>query len=71
VLRSMQVFTKFARGERFANYLLCAIGALTAATCHAEALPKFTQGTRAFAYGFANLAFGNSIAEADVHGAYL
>jgi len=63
------MFTKFAGRQRFVDHLLCAIGALAAAACHTKALPKLAQGSRAFTYGVANLAFGNPIAEANVHGA--
>jgi hypothetical protein len=60
---------KIACSKRFAHYLLRTVCAFATATCHTQALPKFTQGARAIAYGFAYLAFGNSIAEANVHGA--
>jgi hypothetical protein len=63
------LLAKFAGGKRLADYLLRAIGTLATTTCHSEALPKITQGMRAFTYGIANLAFGNSVAEANVHGA--
>jgi len=63
------MLAKFAGGKRFADHLLRAIGALATTTCHSQALPKITQGMRAFTYGIANLAFGNSVAEANVHGA--
>jgi len=63
------MLAKFAGRKRFADYLLRAIGALATTTCHAQALPKITQGMRAFTYGIANLAFGNSVAETNVHGA--
>jgi hypothetical protein len=61
------MLTILARGQRFVNHLLRAVGALAAATCHAQALPKLAHGTRALAYGIADLAFGYSIAEANVH----
>jgi hypothetical protein len=63
------MLTKFARRKRFVDHLLGAVGTFSTATCHAEALPKLAQGTRAFTYGVADLTFGNSIAEANVHGA--
>jgi len=62
------MLAKITSRKRFAHHLLRAIGALATATCHAQALPKLTQGTRAVADGVANLAFRNSVAEANVHG---
>ncbi len=59
----------FAGGKRLAHYLLGTVGALATAACHTQALPQFPQGTSAIAYGFAYLAFGNPVAEANVHGA--
>jgi hypothetical protein len=63
------MLAKFARGQGFAYHLLGTIGTFAATTGHPQAQPKFTQGMRTIAYRFANLAFGNSITEANVHGA--
>ena len=67
MLRGGQILTILASRERFVNHLLRAVGAFATATCHAQALPKLAQGTRAIAYGIADLAFGYSVAEANVH----
>ena len=48
--------------------LLGAIGATAAATRHPQAAMKFAQGTGATAYRVADLPFGYTVAEANVHG---
>jgi len=62
------MLSKSAGGERFVDHLLRAIGALATATCNAQALRKFSQRMRAIDDRFANLAFSNPVAKANVHG---
>ena len=63
------MLAKFAGGQCFTYHLLGTVGTFAATTGYSQAQPKFTQGMCTIAYRFANLAFGNSIAEANVHGA--
>jgi len=51
--------------------LLSAIGALAAAARHTKTHMEFAQRTGAAANRVADLAFGNAVAEANVHGSFV
>jgi hypothetical protein len=54
--------------KRFVEDLLSAVGTPAAATRHTQTQMEFAQGAGTFAYRVADLAFGNTVAEANVHG---
>jgi hypothetical protein len=60
--------TKIARGQRFAQDLLCTFPAFATRTGYTKPKPQLQQGSNALADGIANLIFGNPVAKTNVHG---
>jgi len=68
-LRSVQLLARRLSGrKRFVEDLLGAVCAPAAATRDSQTRMEFAQRTRAAAHRVADLAFGDAVAEANVHG---
>ncbi len=71
-LRGVQMLAGRLTGRnRFVEDLLCAIGTLAAAARHTKTQMEFAQRTGTLAHRVADLAFGNAVAEANVHGLFV